>query len=204
MARANNDQMHLCRLRDAYAQTGCLPSYRHIANILNFKAKNAAFKLSQRLIASGHLVKTTGGRLAPGPAFFTSELNSIETESNYVSTDNFLHPQSVNQLLSKGLSKTAFVAVNDDSLSKEGVLKGDVAIVDVDSRANRGDIIIAEINGTRFFKEFGSEEKQQQSGNESWRCMHTAPEEIINIIGIVRGIVRSYRPTPNPAVKMNE
>lgn len=50
MARTNNDQAHLHRLRDTYAQIGCLPSYSQIANVLGFKAKNAAFKLAQRLI----------------------------------------------------------------------------------------------------------------------------------------------------------
>ena len=66
MARPNNDKTHLRRLRDLYAREGCLPSYGQIAVALGFQARNAAYKLTQRLIASEHLVKASGGRLAPG------------------------------------------------------------------------------------------------------------------------------------------
>lgn len=196
MPRTNNDQAHLRRLRDLYAQIGCLPSYSQLAKALGFKTKNAAFKLTQRLIASGHLTKSVGGRLAPGPAFFTLELSDDELRAGLgVIGDaiGLVQTQALGQFLIANPSKTVLVKVRGDSMLNAGILSGDVAVVETSSEASSGDIVVAEIDGSQTVKEFRNGRGEPRLISHGKKSKTATPEETLNIIGVVRGIVRSYR-----------
>jgi repressor LexA len=197
MARPNNDQVHLRRLRDTYAQMGCLPSYNQISKVLGFTTKNAAFKLAQRLIASGHLTKAVGGRLAPGPAFFTLELSDDEVRAGFGADGNatgLVQAQALDQLLMARPSKTVLVKVRGDSMLNAGILSGDVAVVEASLQASTGDIVVAEIDGSQTIKEFRNDRGQPRLVSHGIDGKAVTPEKTLNIIGVVRGIVRSYRP----------
>ena len=199
MARPNNDQAHLRRLRDLYASMGCLPSYSRIATFLGFKAKNAAFKLTQRLIATGYLTKCPGGRLAPGTRFFTLELSEDEVRAGFGAEGNatgLVQAQTLDQLLVARPSKTVFVKLRGESMVKAGILSGDIAVVETSLQATNGDMVIAEIDGSFTVKELRVAEGRAclvQHGVDA-RVVH--PKETFNIIGVVRGIVRSFRSAP--------
>lgn len=207
MARTNNDHVHLRRLRDTYAQIGCFPSYSQIAKALGFKAKNAAFKLTQRLIASGHLTKSVGGRLAPGPAFFTLELSDDEVRAGFGADGNatgLVQAQALDQLLMARPSKTVLVKVRGDSMLNAGILSGDVAVVETSLQALNGDIVVAEIDGSQTIKEFRNDQGQSRLVSHGMNSKAAIPEKTLNIIGVVRGIVRSYRPPVASEVKMKK
>jgi len=207
MARTNNDQAHLRRLRDTYAQFGCLPSYSQMAKVLNFKAKNAAFKLSHRLIASGHLTKAQGGRLAPGPAFFTLELSDDEVRAGFGADGNatgVVHAQALDQLLKARPSKTVLVKVRGDSMFNAGILNGDIAVVEASSQASNGEIVVAEIDGCQTIKEFRNDRGQPRLIAHDATGKTAIPERTLNVIGVVRGIVRSYRPPAAAGAKIKK
>lgn len=206
MARTNNDHAHLNRLRDTYSQIGCFPSYSEIAKALGFKTKNAAFKLTQRLIASGHLTKSLGGRLAPGPAFFTLELSDDDVRAGFGADSNvtgLVQAQAINQLMTASLSKTVLVNVRGDSMLDAGILSGDIALVDTGLQALVGDIVVAEIDGSQTIREFRNDRGQPRFVSHGMDSKVAAnPEEILSIIGVVRGIVRTYRPPAASGAKM--
>lgn len=207
MARTNNDQKHLRRLRDMYAQFGCLPSYSEIAKVLGFKAKNAAFKLAQRLIVSRHLARSAGGRLAPGPAFFTLELSDDEVRAGFGADGNatgLVQAQALDQLLMAKPSKTVLVKVRGDSMLDAGILSGDVAVVETSLQAVTGDIVVAEIDGSQTIKEFRNDRGQPHLVSHGMERKAATPETTLNIIGVVRGIVRSYRRPPAGGAKMKK
>lgn len=197
MARPNKDMTHLRRLRDTYARLGCLPSYRQLAQELGFEAKNAAFKLCQRLIATEYLSKSAGGRLIPGPKFFTLDVSDDEVRAGFGAEGNatgVTQAQAMAQLLAAKPSKTVLVKVRGDSMVDAGVLSGDVAVVETGTPAIHGDIVVAEIDGSHTIKEF------RMSGGRPCLVAHgpgarvVAPRRTLNVIGVVRGVVRSYKP----------
>lgn len=205
MARTNNDQMHLRRLRDTYAKMGCLPSYSQMANALGFKAKNAAFKLTQRLIISGHVIKSVGGRLAPGPGFFTLDLSDDEVRAGFGADGNvtgLVHAQALDQLLMTKPSKTVLVKVRGDSMLDAGILSGDIAVVETSIQALTGDIVVAEIDGSHTIKEFRNDRGRPRLVSHGTGSKTMDPENTLNIIGVVRGIVRSYRPSATGTAKL--
>ena len=174
---------------------GCFPSYSHLAQALGFKAKNAAFKLTQRLIASGHLAKSTGGRLAPGPGFFTMELSEDEVRAGFGADGNatgLVQAQTLEQLLDSRPSRTVFLKVRGESMVDAGILSGDVAVVETSSAAAHGDIVIAEIDGLYTVKELRITQGRHRLVSHGVHARTVAPKETLNIIGVVRGIVRSY------------
>jgi len=196
MARPNNDRAHLHRLRDTYARLGCLPSYSQMAHALGFKAKNAAFKLTQRLIATGHLVKSAGGRLAPGPYFFIVDMSEDEVRAGFGSDSDatgLVQAQALDQFLVSKPSRTKFLKVRGESMVNAGILSGDIAVVETGSRAVHGDIVVAEIDGSCTIKEFRSDRGRARLASHGVDPRTVAPKETLNVIGVVRGIVRSYR-----------
>lgn len=199
MARTNRDATHLRKLRDLHARIGCIPSYSKLAAHLGFKAKNAAFKLVDRLVASGYLLKGPGGRLIPDVAFFALELSDDVVRAGFGaegSATDLLQPQAIDQLLISKPSKTFLVSVRGDSMMDAGILSGDIAVVETDLQSASGDIVVAEIDGSITVKEL------QIKKGRPWLVPHNSsieaqtPRESLRVVGVVRGIVRRYKPLP--------
>lgn len=207
MARTNNDQAHLRRLRDTYTRMGCLPSYGQMAKALGFKAKNSAFKLTQRLIATGHLTKSVGGRIAPSTSFFTLELEEDEIRAGFGADGNgtgLVQAQALDQLLVSRPSKTVLVKVRGESMVDAGILNGDVAVVETSMHATHGDIVIAEIDGSHTIKELRINQGRHLLVAHGADARAISPKDTLNIIGVVRGIVRSYRPPTASKTKLTK
>lgn len=205
MARTNNDSQHLRRLRDLYARVGCMPSYSEMARELGFKAKNAAFKLAQRLIASGHLEKSLGGRLVPGPGFFTIDVSDSEVRAGFGCEGNathLFHAQALDQLLIARPSKTIFLKVRGDSMVDASILSGDVAVVETRMQAVHGDVVVVEIDGNHTIKEYRTDHGKLRLTARGRDRPRMSTKETLNIIGVVRGIVRSYKPSQTGQAKL--
>ena len=195
MARTNRDVLHLRRLRDLYARVGCLPSYSEMARALGFKAKNAAFKLSQRLVASGHLEKSSGGRLVPGQEFFCVDISDDEVRAGFGCEGNatgLVQAQAMEQLLIARPSKTVFLKVRGESMVDAGILSGDVAVVETGMQAIHGDVVVAEIDGDHTIKEYRTDGGKPSLAAHDPSRRSVCANETLNIIGVVRGIIRSY------------
>lgn len=198
MARTNKDAQHLHRLRDLYTRVGCIPSYSEMAKALGFKAKNAAFKLTQRLIESGHLEKSIGGRLVPGSDFFTIDVSDDDVRAGFGHEGNatgLLQAQALDKLLIAKPSKTVLIKVRGDSMLDAGILTGDVAVVETNMQAIHGDMVVAEIDGSHTIKEYRISQGRPRLTAHNRGKQSMAPKETLNIIGVVRGIVRSYKPS---------
>ncbi len=207
MARPNNDLAHLRRLRDVYARTGCFPSYSLLAGALGFKAKNAAFRLAERLIASGHLAKVAGGRLVPGERFFTLDISDDEVRAGFGANDHatgLLQAQALDHLLVSRPSKTVFVKVRGESMVDAGILSGDVAVVETSLEAAPGDIVVAEIDGSHTIKEYRVDRGRGHLVAHGMGRRVVEPKRTLNVIGVVRGIVRSYRPSAVGGAKLKK
>lgn len=198
MARPNQDHLHLRRLRDTYARLGCFPSYAQMAKALGFKAKNAAYKLTQRLIASGHLMRSIGGRLAPGPNFFTVDMADDEIRASF-EVDNaatgIVHAQALEHLVVSKPSQTVLLKVRGDSMVEVGIYSGDVAVVETRGQAVAGQIVVAEMDGYYTIKQFRprSDGAATLLSRDSQNRI-VEPKHTFNIIGVVKGIIRSYHP----------
>ena len=205
MARTNRDLSHLHRLRDLYATVGCIPSYSQIAEHLGFKAKNAAFKLIERLVTRGYLMKCTGGRIAPEVAFFALELSDDEVRAGFgaeTGSTGLVQAQTLDQLLVARPSKTKFVNVRGDSMVDAGILNGDIAVVETDKQAIHGDFVVAEMDGSITIKELQVVQGRPRLVPHNTTMQAQTPRNTLNVIGVVKGIVRQYRQLPGRRAKL--
>ena len=207
MARTNRDTMHLLSLRALYRSEGCFPSYSRIASHLGFKAKNAAFKLIGRLISTGHLVKSPGGRVAPSERFFTLDLSDDEVRAGFgadFEANGLMQAQALDQMLTAKPSKTVFVKLRGDSMVDAGILSGDIAAVEIAHQAAPGEIVIAEADGHVTVKEFQMFEGRPRLVPRNASMQPLEPQKSLRIIGVVRGIVRTFRPPPTGKAKLTK
>lgn len=193
MPRPNRDALHLAALRRYHAEHGTLPSYAQMSALLHFKAKNASFKLAQRLCKTGHLQQAPGGRLSPGEHFFELPLIDESVPAGVADPGEIsggADRQAIDRLLVDHPDQTVLVRVKGDSMMDAGVLDGDTAVVVKGVAARDGDYVVARIDGGYTLKELRTVDRKRVlvPHNETYKIMSAQSE--LEIVGVVKGIVR--------------
>lgn len=196
MGRPNKDAKYLGCLRDYFAQHRLLPSYAELSKLLGFSAKNAAYKLAERLTSDGYLEVGPGGRLVPGLRFF--ELPHIDDHvpaglRDLTEFSGSIEYHEIDRLLVDIPSQTILVPIRGDSMCNAGVLDGDTAVVERTSQANQGDFVVALVDGQYTMKELRYEHNQPVLVPHNDRYETIQPSSDLSVIGVVRGIIRRYR-----------
>lgn len=207
MARPNNDVVYLNVLREHYARENVLPSYAKLGQILGFRGKAGAYKVIKRLISAGYLDRTQGGRLVPTERFF--ELPRLDdtvraglTEST--SWSGGVESHSLDRLLIERPSLTVLVPIRGDSMIEAGVLDGDTAVVERTENAGSGDFVVALVDGQYTLKELRYEERRPVLVPHNKEYETIRPQQELQILGIVKGIVRRYRQGYKSAERQGE
>jgi repressor LexA len=193
MSRVNNDHRHLAKLQDYYARVGVLPSYSGISRAVGFRAKTAAVKLAKRLSDAGYLRVASNGRLAPEAKFFERSVASSVCASTPETVDDpAIDAVSVDRYLIDKPSQTIFVGVKGESMRDAGIHDGDIVVVERRDAAERGDFVVAIVNGEFTLKELDYEGKRPvlRPHNDAFPVL--TPGHGFQIFGVVRGVVRRY------------
>lgn len=196
MARPNNDETHLKRLRDHFASSQCLPSYAGISRLLGFKAKNAAVLLVRRLRDSGYLKIVEGGKSVPLRRFFELPLMDMHVRAG---VPDAIDPQTwaketftLEGFLFGKPSNSVVIRIRGDSMCDAGIFDGDFAVVERSQTARGGQFVIADVDGEFTLKElkYVNQRPVLIAHNPKYPPIH--PKTDLTIFGIVQGIVRNY------------
>lgn len=195
MTRPNNDNDHISALREYFAQKRAFPSYARLGELLGFQGKAGAYKLTKRLIAKGVLERTSDGRLIPGDRFFDvpqldDRLHAGTSEST--SWTGSVEPHSLDRLLIEHPSRTVLMLISGDSMIEAGVLDGDTAIVERTENAQAGDFVAALVDGQYTIKELQYEMDKPVLVPHNRQYEIIRPQQELRILGVVKGIARSY------------
>lgn len=196
MARPNNDETYLKRLRDHFAANQCLPAYAGISRLVGFKTKNAAVLLIQRLRDAGYVKIIEGGKVVPSRRFFELPLMDMRVRAG---VPDAIDPQSWTQetfmlegfLFSKP-SNSVVIRVKGDSMRDAGIFDGDFAVVERSHTACSGQFVVAAVDGEFTLKELKYENQLPvlMAHNPKYAPIH--PKADLTIFGVVQGIVRNY------------
>ena len=100
-----------------------------------------------------------------------------------------------NKLLIKRKASTYCLKVTGESMSGAGIFPNDILVVDRSLRPDRGDIVVAALNGEftvkRLFQQHGSVILHPE--NPEFSDIHIGPEEDFTIFGVVTSVVRQYK-----------
>lgn len=181
------------KISDFYHQTGRMPSFSEIGEMLEIRSKNAVSKLVQNLEEMKVLEKDQRGRLVPRSISHPIKiLGTVEAGFPSPAEEELADNISLDDLLIQDRQATFLLKVSGDSMMDAGILPGDMVIVDRGRTAKSGDIVIAEVDGAwtmKYLKKRG-EMVVLLPANPKYKPIR--PKIELKIAGVVTAVVRKY------------
>ena len=179
---------------DFYSAHQRMPSYTEIMRLVGFKSKNAVYKLVNRLIEEGAVLKDKTGRLIPARMFGEVPLlGLVEAGFPSVAEETPLDSLSLDEYLIEKKEKTYLLEVKGDSMIDAGIREGDYVLAERGKEARPGDIVIANIDDgwtMKYLRHDKSGKPYLEPANKNYKPIY--PEQSLDIAAVVKGVVRKY------------
>lgn len=194
MPKHPDDPAYLACLQDYYARWHSLPAYGPLRNVLGLRSRDGVAKVLHRLQGAGFLDRTPDGRWTPTARFFERPLATAPVPAGWPAlADEGGAASSLDAWLIRHPSRTVLVPVTGDSMLEAGIHPGDRVVVERDTPAQPGDVVIAVVDGEFTLKTLAVEGGAAvlKPANPAYPILR--PGERLQIFGVVVGLVRSYR-----------
>ncbi len=176
-----------------YERERRMPSYQEILKLVGFRSKNAAYKLVQKLIDEGLVIKDRQGKLAPAPKLLELPmLGFVQAGVPTMAEAQTLDSMSIDGYLISDRGRTFILEVNGDSMIEAHIEEGDLVIAERRSTAQNGDIVVAEVDGDwtlKYYRKTG-DKVWLEPANKDYKPIY--PKESLRIAAVVKGVVRKY------------
>jgi repressor LexA len=196
MTKDSREHKLKSRIRDIshfYHQSGRMPSFSEIGDLVGLRSKNAVFKLVGKLETLKVLEKDAKGRLIPGSIKTQARvLGTVEAGFPSPAEEELADTLSLDEFLIQNPQATFLLKVSGDSMSGAGILPGDMVIVDRGRTPKSGDIVIAEVDGEwtmKYLRKRG-ENVTLMPANPNYKPRK--PKKELQIAGVVTAVVRKY------------
>jgi len=186
-------QKPLDKIRKFYRQHKRLPSYREIAQLLNFKSVNAAWRVVKKLIEEGYLDKDSQGKLIPKK--LTHELKVLGTVAAGMPTlanQEEMDTLSLDDYLLTNPSKNYMLRVIGQSMKDAGISPNDLVIVESEKEPLNGDIVVAEVDGDWTMKYFQKRKNEVVLIPANKDYPNIYPKQNLRIGGVVVSLIKKY------------
>jgi SOS regulatory protein LexA len=181
------------KIFEFYSTKKRMPSYAEIMRLVGFKSKNAVYKLVNKLIEEGAILKDATGRLLPSRMFGEVPLlGLVEAGFPSVAEETPLDTLSLDEYLIEKKDKTYLLEVKGDSMIDAGIQEGDYVLAERGKEARPGDIVIAEVDSgwtMKYFRKKGNTVFLEPA-NKNYKPIY--PEQDLHIAAVVKGVVRKY------------
>lgn len=170
-----------------------MPSYAEMMKLFGYRSKNAVYRAVQKLIDEGVVKKDSQGKLVPlRLSHEVPLLGLVEAGFPSAAEEEMLDALSIDEYLVEKPNATYLLRVKGDSMIDAGIIEGDLVLVERTEGAKIGDIVVAEIDGQWTMKYLRRKGNRfyLEAANEKYPDMY--PEEDLNVIAVVKGIVRKY------------
>ncbi|MEQ1561149.1 MAG: transcriptional repressor LexA [Nitrospira sp.] len=181
------------KIVDFYKKNKRMPGYKEIMALVGFRSKNAVYKLINKLVDDEVVEKDSKGKLTPMKIFGEVPILGL-VEAGFPTTvdPNTLDSINLDDYLVKNKESTYLLEVKGDSMIEEGIMEGDLVVVERRGNPKDGDIVIAEVDGgwtMKYFKKDGNK-IYLQPANKNYKPIY--PKYDLKIAAIVRGVIRKY------------
>lgn len=194
MPRTSDDAAYLARLQDYYAQWRSLPAYEPLQAVLGLTSRAGIGKALKRLRDAGFLDRTPDGRWTPTARFFVRPLADAPVPAGHpaVAVDSG-GECAIDAWLVRQPSRTVIIPVTGDSMIEAGIHPGDRVVVERDTPARPGDVVVAVIDNEFTLKTLAVEngEAVLQPANPAYPVLR--PGDRLQVFGTVVGLIRNYR-----------
>lgn len=183
----------VAKIQNFYTKYSRMPSFRELSELFGFKSKNAAWKFAKKLEDAGLARKGKDGRLVPGPALTeTKILGGVSAGFPSPAEEELVDTMSLDEYLIENREATYILKVEGESMKDAGIRPDDLVLVERVTRAKLGQIVVARVDGEFTMKYLRRENQRYylEPANEAYENIH--PEGDLEIVGVVRGVVRKY------------
>lgn len=188
------DDQHIKNIRGFYQDYRRMPNYREIMDLTGFKSKNAVYKLIHRLAAQGFIEKDSFGKLIPKRLFNEIPLiGRVAAGFPSPAEEELTDGLSLNEYLIENKEDTYLFKVEGDSMIEEGIMPGDMVLVERKKEAKDGDIVIALVDQEwtiKYFRKEGSK-VYLEAANKNYQPIF--PKGELKIAAVVKAVIRKYR-----------
>ena len=186
-------QQPLDKIRKFYRQRKRLPSYREIAELLNFKSVNAAWRVVKKLIEQGYLDKDSRGKLIPKK--LTHELKvlgTVEAGMPTLANQEEMDTVSLDEYLLTNPAKNYMLRVIGLSMIDAGISPNDLVIVESEREPRNGDIVVADGGGGWAMKYYQKRNREiiLIPANKDYPNIY--PKHELRIGGVVVSLIKKY------------
>jgi len=188
-----DDGQYLARLQDYYARHQVLPSYARIGKLVGLNSKASVAEMVLRLKSERFLESTPDRRLKPGRRFFErSVADSVRAGMPSAAVDAAPDALTIDRHLVAHPSRTVLITVKGDSMTGAGILDGDVVVVEKQSSANVGEIVVAIVDNEFTLKRLDRERGRFVLRPENKAYPVIRPRGELEVFGVAVGLVRKY------------
>lgn len=194
MPKVPNDAAYLAKLQDYYAHWRSLPAYGPLQAVLGLASRSAVAKVLHRLREAGLLERSPDGRWTPAASFFARPLADAPVPAGGpVLLADSGGDFSIDAWLVRQPSRTVVIPVTGESMLGAGIHPGDRVVVERDTPARPGDVVVAVVDNEFTLKTLALEEGEAvlQPANPAYPVLR--PGERLQIFGVVVGLIRNYR-----------
>lgn len=182
---------YLSNLRTFYKQNKRMPSYSEMLTLFGLASKNAIHKIVKNLVEAGYLDKI-GGKLAPANLFFQVPLLGNVKAGFPTGAEEDLNFMSLDEYLIDNPNSSFMLKVAGDSLEGIGIFKDDIVILEKAKEANRGEIVLALIDGEWTLKIIEKVDGRTVLRSANPKYPDFYPNLSLEIFGIVKSVIRKY------------
>jgi len=194
MPRKINLSEKIEQLRTFHQTEGRAPSYAEMAELFDYKSKNAVYGPVNKLIGLGYLERSGNGSVVLTKKITGSIklLGSVQAGFPSPAEEELVDTINLDQYLVRRPEATYLLTVSGDSMIEAGIHPGDIVLVEKGGVPKQNDIVIAQIDGEWTMKYFGKDPSGVYLDPANSKYTRMRPERSLSIGGIVRAVVRKY------------
>lgn len=171
-----------------------MPSYSELMTLFNYKSKNSAYKLVNKLINQGFINKDSSGRLIPKKLFGDIRiLGTVQAGFPSPAEEELADTITLDEYLINNKEASFLLKVEGDSMIDAGIMQGDMVIVERNNTPRPGDIVVAEVDNEWTMKYYRKKGNQVflEAANKKYPLIY--PKEELKIEAVVKAVVRKYK-----------
>ena len=176
-----------------YQKQKRLPTYNELANVFGISSKGSVHSYVEKFIEDGLMRKSDGGTLIPTTKLYGIRvLGTVQAGFPTMAEEEVVDFVSLNDLLIHEPSATYLLTVNGDSMKDAGIVKGDLVIVNRNTQAKPGSVVVAEVDHEWTLKYFMNKGSKifLRAANPKYPDIY--PRQQLRVGGVVTGVVRKY------------
>ena len=172
-----------------------MPSFSEMADLFGVRSKSVVHFWINKLIAAEILAKDDKGRLSFTKRSFAIPMaGSVQAGFPSPEEEALCDILSMDEYLVSKPDSSFLLQVSGDSMTGEGILAGDLVIVEKGRQPRSGDVVIAEVDGEWTIKYFRKQGRQVvlEAANPKYPAIR--PRTDLRIGGVVTAVIRKYHP----------